>query len=254
MNKADIFRLSDSIKGFANVMDVAIRNNHFFAPPHPGISEIKDLVNHIINSEDEDAIKAINPLLERKEIIGQYYLNLIDALTNVPIINLRLQEWNDNNPDSNLKFEGYDNTELNDYAIYLSALKDELRTLSKWLESKDENPKENAPATNKSTNRRGRKISNFRDCITDRYKHQADDIIKRMHDYLDSRSGKDAAIVVIAAMKNGYIEKPKMAAFYREFGDNKIDKEYFNNYLDKDQFPDMWRDSKVKEMQQKIMI
>lgn len=104
------------------------------------------------------------------------------------------------------------------------------------------------------SNKGGAKELKFENCITVRYESQKKDIIERMHKYLDNVSAKEAAIVVIAAIKNGYIANPRKSAFYREFGKRKIDPEYYPIYLDESQSPDLWRSPKVEDMQYKLKI
>lgn len=92
----------------------------------------------------------------------------------------KLQEWNDNPPDSNHQFGGYDNTELNASADYLSTLEYELRPISNWLESKDKKPEEDAPATEKSTKKKGRREDEFSGYISGKYADKTNIIIDKM--------------------------------------------------------------------------
>lgn len=212
MERSDILRLSESIKSFVNVIERAFNKNLFFAPPHPDISEIKEIINHIVNNDDKCAITAVMPLLERKDIIGEYCWNLTYAILTAPTIDPKFQEWNDKNPDSNLKFRGNDNSELYAYTDYLSTLEYELRILSSWLEAKNEKPKEDAPTQ-----------SNIFKYMRTTKKIRLKDTL---HKEINGKTGREAILPLYVAVNMKLMNKPSYKVFISEFGNIISESEY----------------------------
>lgn len=75
-----------------------------------------------------------------------------------------------------------------------------------------------------------------------------------MKTQMKGRTAKDAAIVLIAAIKNGYIRTPEKGATDREFGRSLIVRKDFNFYLDKEKSSELWNSKEVEEMQYELKI
>lgn len=100
----------------------------------------------------------------------------------------------------------------------------------------------------------GRKKSNFKEFFTTSYVSKSDEIINLLKTQMGNRSGKKAAIVLIAAIKNRYIITPEKNATDRVFGRELIITRDYYKYLSKNQSPDLWSSKEVEEMQSKLKI
>lgn len=63
--------------------------------------------------------------------------------------------------------------------------------------------------------KRGRRSVTFRECLTEKGK----DMIEALHKAMRGKRGKEAALIITVAMKNGLITKPTSSAVSDEFGD-----------------------------------
>lgn len=255
MDKAEIIRLGAIIRGFGNWLKDTMDKNLYKPYPMPDDTKIalengiKDIINQIINNGDEVAFKAIEPLYLLKDRIGQFYFDYtVWLLKDAPATDDIMQEWNINHPESNLRFGGFDYSEDHAYLSFLSNIEGEIRLLSNFLQSRE--PEEELKT---SKSKAGRKRSEFKDFIKPSYKDKADDIVRMLRSELDGIKGKAVAIVLIAAIKNGYIVKPEKSSFDREFG-NHIDKDTYSRYMREEQEPDLWRSNEVKVMQSKLKL
>lgn len=97
----------------------------------------------------------------------------------------------------------------------------------------------------------GRKKGNFRDSIIGKYKSQSDKIIKAIKEEIEGKKPKGIAIVLIAAINNGYIIQPELASFNREFN-TKMDRNSYGKYLTQQKSPDLWKSEEVKRTQEAL--
>lgn len=256
MDKADIFRLGEAISGLSNWLKDTMNKNLFKSYPMTESVRtslehgIKGLINQIINNDDKIAFQAIEPLYLLKDRIGQFYFDYtVWLLNDAPVTDDIMQEWDINHPKSNLRFGGFDYTEDYDYLSFISNIEGEIRLLSNYLQSREPEEEQEIP-----TSKKGRKKSDFRDFFKVSYASKTDEIITLMKTQMKGRTGKNAAIVLIAAIKNGYIRTPEKGATDREFGKRLIVRKDFNFYLDEEKSPELWNSKEVEEMQYELKI
>lgn len=256
MDKAEIIRLGAIIRGFGNWLKDTMDKNLYKPYPMPDDTKIalengiKDIINQIINNGDEVAFKAIEPLYLLKDRIGQFYLNYtVWLIRDTPMYNKGMEQWNINHPKSILRFGGFDYSEDYAYLSLLSNVDGELRLLYNCIQPREPGKKQETP-----TSKKGRKKSDFRDFFKASYASRTEEIIALMKTQMKGRTAKDAAIVLIAAIKNGYIRTPEKGATDREFGRSLIVRKDFNFYLDKEKSSELWNSKEVEEMQYELKI
>lgn len=223
----DFKALSDNLNSFQETKEIPYPP---FLPPYPPNQDnITSLIEHIINNDDMASFKALNEIYSNIGAIKKYRNDLMAYLI---ICNA----------------EGLKEGEERVFIDFLTSLIRDLGLLDDWLQSRE--PEEELKT---SKSKAGRKRSEFKDFIKPSYKDKAEDIIRMLMSELDGLKGKAVAIVLIAAIKNGYIVKPEKASFDREFG-NHIDKDSYSRYMREEQDPDLWRSDEVRLMQSKLKL
>lgn len=62
-----------------------------------------------------------------------------------------------------------------------------------------------------------------------------EEVLKKLHSLIDGKRGKNVALVIVASVEMGLIQKPTYKEVKSEFGDIGAESGY-NNYLDRDKF------------------
>ena len=86
----------------------------------------------------------------------------------------------------------------------------------------------------KPTRGRGRPKETLKDKMIDDAKGKK---LQKIHKKMNGKKGKDAALIILACIKKGWMTKPTYAQVAREFGDIGS-KTGFNRYMDKNLFTD----------------
>lgn len=263
MEKADLFLVADKIRDFCNTLSFQIKhggeiNGSCIYKYLPDAAHIDDFFRYLINDSQEDYVQSqIGYMLDGKtmdETVGlivKYTLSKSEWEVHLFVKNRDLfgDEYACMRADDNKKENELYNKTIQSLLSGFDALIKFNCFSTKYLQSRE--PEEEQEI---STSKKGRKESNFRDFFKASYASRTNKIIDLMKTQMEGRTGKNAAIVLIAAIKNGYIRTPEKGATDREFGRSLIVRKDFKIYLDEKKSSDLWNSKDVEEMQYALKI